>query len=243
MARRGRRGGEDAAPEVFDAPHTEKRFKEMFGELAGAKRDWQELDAKAKGLKAIFNNKKKTLYSLGEKLGHDKLAIDQYLALRERDVEDIDRETRALNTLCKFMGLPLGAQLGLFDDGVTVATRVDDQKFAESQAAAPLPADMQGAYDMGYREGRAGGNHENPYTDDVKLRSAWQTGWNDGQRDLAHMSGPAGEDDTALAEAHAEPVEEVEAAPVEAEAIKLPAPPKRGRPPKAAPVEAGQAAH
>jgi hypothetical protein len=246
MARRGRRGGEGAAPEVFDAPHTEKRFKEMFGELAGAKRDWQELDAKAKGLKAIFNNKKKVLYSLGEKLGHDKLAIDQYLALRERDVEDIDRETRALNTLCKFMGLPLGAQLGLFDDGVTVATRVDDQKFAESQAGATLPSDMQGSYDMGYREGRAGGNHENPYPEeDAKLRSAWRTGWDDGQRDLAHTSGPADEDEAALAEvdAEAEPGEEHEAAPVAAEAIKLPAAPKRGRPPKASPVEAGQAAH
>lgn len=84
MARKGKRGGEDAAPEVFDAPHTEKRFKEMFRELAGAKHVWQEQNEKAKTLKAAYNNTKKTLYSLGEKLGHDKLAIDQYLALRER---------------------------------------------------------------------------------------------------------------------------------------------------------------
>lgn len=240
MARRGKRGGADAAPEVFDLPHTENAFKETFHQLASAKKDWQEQDAKAKGLKAIFNNKKKVLYGLGEKLGHDKLAIDQYLALCERDVEDIDRETRALNTLCKFMGLPLGAQLGLFDDGVTVAHAVDTAKIAEAGAVADLPNTAHGAYDLGFAAGRQGADStSNPYPLGAPFGRNWADGWEDGQGEIALSMAPAGDDDPDFSEVEG-------AAPDDASApIKLPTGTgrKRGRPPKAATTETGAAAH
>lgn len=234
MARKGKRGGADAAPEVFDLPHTENAFKETFHQLASAKKDWQEQDAKAKGLKAIFNNKKKVLYGLGEKLGHDKLAIDQYLALRERDVEDIDRETRNLNTLCKFMGLPLGAQLGLFDDGVTVAHAVDTAKIAEAGAGVPNTA--HGAYNLGYEVGKSGDDLiNNPYPQESELRTQWLNGWEDAQEEIARSMAPDApgfdEDDGAALEANDPP----------AEVITLPKPPaRRGRPRK---TETGAAAH
>src|SRR5262249_54978257 len=44
------------------------------------------------------------------------------------DPGDIDAETRRRNRLARLMALPIGTQLGLFDDGMTVATAVDADK-------------------------------------------------------------------------------------------------------------------
>lgn len=239
MARKGKRGGitEDLHS---DMPATEKRFKEMFGEIDAAQKDFEEANSKAQGLKAIMRNKLKVAYALGEKLGHDKATINAYRLLRHRVPDEIDRETRALNALCRLMDLPLGTQLGLFDDGSTVANAVDTAKLAEAGAVADLPNTAHGAYDLGFAAGRQGADPtSNPYPLGAPFGRNWADGWEDGQAEIALSMAPAGDDDPDFAEVEG-------AAPDDASApIKLPTGTgrKRGRPPKAATTETGAAAH
>lgn len=237
MARRGRRGGAAAENLPSDMPATEKRFKEMFGEIDAAQKDFEEANAKAQGLKAIMRNKLKVAYALGEKLGHDKATINAYRLLRHRVPDEIDRETRALNALCRLMDLPLGTQLGLFDDGSTVANAVDTAKIAE--AGADLPSTAHGAYDLGFAAGRQGADPtSNPYPLGAPFGRNWADGWEDGQGEIALSMAPAREDDPDFAEVESMTPDDASAP------IKLPESPKRrGRPPKAATTEAGTAAH
>lgn len=69
-------------------------------------------------------------------LGGEKSDYDWYLETRKRDTGDVDAETRRRNEIAKLMGLPIGTQLGLFADGQTVATAIenDDPKPAEDAA-------------------------------------------------------------------------------------------------------------
>jgi hypothetical protein len=82
------------------------------------------------------------------------------------DPEDIDRETRRLNRLCKLAGLPIGAQLGLFDeDGEpqSVADITEREKIALTGGAASFKAGMQLV--------------DCPYPDGHELRDAWIAEW------------------------------------------------------------------
>ncbi len=93
--------------------------------------------------------------------GCDKDAIVWLVKSRKREPSDIDYETRQRNRIARIMGLPIGTQLGLFDDGETVAAKVDKdalQKdgdaFEEGKAAgaAGRPADSN-PYDRNSRDG------------------------------------------------------------------------------------------
>lgn len=55
-------------------------------------------------------------------------ALVQVLALRKEEPDDVTLRFRSINSYARWANLPIGAQLGLFDDGETVGKKVDDDK-------------------------------------------------------------------------------------------------------------------
>lgn len=103
--------------------------------------------------------------------------VTWFMRAKDRDVRDIDAETRRRNRLAKIMNLPLGTQLGLFEDGKSVASKIEDDKIAATAARAKIPtlADLQAARDAGDRAGREG-KSDNPHPEGSPLALNWEEG-------------------------------------------------------------------
>lgn len=97
-----------------------------------------------------------------------------FLRAKDRDVRDIDAETRRRNRLAKIMNMPLGTQLGLWDDGKTVASKIEDDKIPTAKKI-PTLAELRAARDAGAVAGRAGRN-DNPHGDGSPLSLSWEEG-------------------------------------------------------------------
>lgn len=103
--------------------------------------------------------------------------VTWFMRAKDRDVRDIDAETRRRNRLAKIMNLPLGTQLGLFEDGKSVASKIEDDKIAATAARAKIPtlADLQAAREAGDKAGREG-KSDNPHPEGSPLGLNWEEG-------------------------------------------------------------------
>lgn len=61
-----------------------------------------------------------------KKQGGNLDALKQLIEHSKRDPEELAREVREINRLAKLAGIPIGYQLGLFEDGRSVATAIED---------------------------------------------------------------------------------------------------------------------
>jgi ribosome modulation factor len=136
----------------------------------------KEMDEAKKAVKSVsgkINANKKAF----KKLGGEKSDYDWYLDTRKRDTDDVDAETRRRNEIAVLMGLPIGTQLGLFADGQTVATAIenDDPKPAED---APNPKRE------GYDAAMSGKSElDCPYKRGDGRRNYWLMGHKEGLKD------------------------------------------------------------
>jgi ribosome modulation factor len=94
--------------------------------------------------------------------------VTWFLKLRKREVPDVEAEIRRRNRLLRAMAYPLGAQLGLFEDGQSVAAKVDGDKLAAERAAVvkalPTEQDLEEAHAKGFEAGSRGyGEDVNPF--------------------------------------------------------------------------------
>lgn len=129
-------------------------------------------------------------------MGIDPAFITWYLRQKKRDVSEIDRETAARNRIARIMGLPIGTQLGMFDDGRSVADHAETYHAGDDtlpSMEAPAPASNSGvlargkaamaAYNVGYAAGYAGADWDGQDRDgDGALDPAeCKKGWQDGR--------------------------------------------------------------
>ena len=101
-----------------------------------------------------------------------------FIRAKDRDVRDIDAETRRRNRLAKIMNMPLGTQLGLFEDGKTVASKIEDDKIAGAprpSASIPALAELRAAREAGDKAGREG-KSDNPHPEGSPLGLNWEEG-------------------------------------------------------------------
>lgn len=119
--------------------------------------------------------------------------VTWYIKTKKRDVADVDSETRSRNRIAQLMGLPLGGQLGLFDDGSTVAAKVDAQQIAEKSAGAlgiVSIGDLADAENAGEAASQAGKfSTDNPHEDGSPLGIRWKQGWLKDQEAKAQKMG------------------------------------------------------
>lgn len=129
-------------------------------------------------------------------------ALVEAFAISKEEPEDVTRRFSNLNRYLVWMKIPVGTQLGLFAEGLTVATAVDNVKLKEQASngngrgtveefEVPMrhgPAAMAAAFDAGRKAGLAGKNlntcpYKNPANE--KLKTEWEKGWSDGQAKIA----------------------------------------------------------
>lgn len=115
-----------------------------------------------------------------EERGVDAGDVTWFLRTKKRDVQDVEAEIRRRNRLMRALAYPIGAQLGMFDDGESVGAKVDGDKIAAAKAnGLPTVADIDAAKAQGYDAGLRGyGNDVDPFQKDEgsPLSLAWRGG-------------------------------------------------------------------
>jgi hypothetical protein len=146
---------------------------------------------KAKDAFASVQGEYRAAIKAADSDGLPKKAFLQFLKIREEDPEQVTLDMQALNRMLVWGKLPVGAQLGLFPDGETAATKAEN---AAAKAAKKNGADEGDEVDLsgtndpdelatveanGYVAGRAGkegdgggfAQHSRPYR-------SWMKGFN-----------------------------------------------------------------
>ncbi len=115
-----------------------------------------------------------------KKDGIEPADIVWYLGAKQREVDDIDNETRRRNRIAKLMGLPLGSQLGLFEGGGSVATATEDADPAMAETSAIIKAKKRG-----YDDGFDGKTMDPAYEPGSSVALAYESEWKRAQAELA----------------------------------------------------------
>lgn len=198
MARRARK--DDATDETeqpkrkrkISAPPsnvTDETIREYCGKALAEKTNLEAKEFEAKSAKGAYRAVLKAAKSVGIDPDH----IRWWLDARKQDVKEIDRATTWRNRVARIMGLPIGTQLGLFDDGLTVAAAVDADKIEAAQSGIITPSMLAAAEDAGVLAGKAGkGADQGPYNDPAApVAIRWEKGRQLGQAELAGRFEPA----------------------------------------------------
>lgn len=159
------------------APPTNVTDETIREHCQKAARHFGELQTAREGVSVAMGTYRAALKE-AKKAGVPTQAIIWYLAARSRDPEEIDRETRERNRIARVMALPIGTQLGLFEDGSTVAGAVDQAKLDAVAAGERQPDDA-------YSEGKIAGADgkplsANPYPAESAAFDEFERGWGDG---------------------------------------------------------------
>jgi len=175
--------------------------KEVYEKALAAKLDAEKATkdaapavAEAKSKEGVF----RAVLKDGKKKGVDPDLILWRLAQRNRSPEEIDKETKARNRIAFLTGLPIGTQLGMFDDKTTIATAVENAARPDSDAVA---------HSAGYEAAKSGkGITTNPYPLESSAFDAFEKGWGKQQSERAlSMGGGKGSGNGKSASAEARP--------------------------------------
>jgi hypothetical protein len=148
-------------------------------------------DNEKKEAKKAYDSKNgfyRQLFNDAGKEGVSAQALSWYMANRERDPAEIDKETAERNRVARVMNLPISTQLGLLDDGQTVAGAVDQQILRKQATGSDLSA-----YDQGKQAALEGkGISSNPFTEESDDWNDFEQGWGAGLRQRGQeLSGEA----------------------------------------------------
>lgn len=115
-----------------------------------------------------------------------------WLDTKRREIEDVNTEIVERNRIARVMELPIGKQLGLFDDGVTVATAIDEDKIQQMPVPPGEVTDtLAVAYHLGHEAGMAGKTYAAcKYTEGAPHYDEWMKAWDDAQFELASKIEP-----------------------------------------------------
>lgn len=170
MARKAKEATPDPLHNMTADQIAEKQ-KAILENAVLLEKEMDALKVQVKSISAKIGVNKKDF----KKAGGEKSDYDWYLLARRREPEDIDNETRRRNRIAKFMNLPIGTQLGLLDDGDSVASAI------EKSADKPKFED-----DSGYQAAFDGKMAEdNPHEDGSPAFLRWHADFERGMVDCA----------------------------------------------------------
>lgn len=113
--------------------------------------------------------------------GFEKDDIKWGLEQRERPVEEIDAETRRRTRIAGYFKMKIGGQLGLLEDGTSVADMSERDKLKDSDPQILAACEAQGQ-----QAGIDGANYAScAYPEGSKRRAKWQAGWKLGNAENA----------------------------------------------------------
>jgi hypothetical protein len=123
--------------------------------------------------------------------GVDPGVVTWYLRTKKRELQEVDFETRQRNRVAIIMKLPIGVQLGLFDNGKTVASIVEGEQIdgnAKAEKKRSTKATIKAATEAGKKAGAAGHNMEHDHEDGSPEALAFEGAWKEAQAALAQKT-------------------------------------------------------
>jgi hypothetical protein len=193
MARKAKR--ETVEQDQAPAKTPEEIFRDHYPNILAAKVDEEKATEEARKKRSSYRATLKAF----KKAGGNVDALTAALAVRNRDPDEVTREWRDINRYARLMNLPIGAQLGLFEDGETVAAKVDAAQI-EKQAGPPrkLTDKTLTAIKKDGAAASASGKFAtaNPYEEGTPEFLAWAGGYRDHQAELVHAMGQNGSGET-----------------------------------------------
>lgn len=191
---------EGQQPEKRSGPTLEEKTKHFsncysaFLDIEAAKKEMQSCNG-------FYRNELKE----AAKAGISKKAIIDAIKLKSQDPEEIARDFADLNEMLVIAKVPVATkpvQLGMFDDGESVATKIEKGNL---QATKDREFNLEGLKEAGYRAGLAGkSSDENPHAGDdgSPEQLAWAGGHRDGQAENMKAFKGNGSTTAASAAAH-----------------------------------------
>lgn len=144
-------------------------IQEFYDKALNAKVEHEEALKEAKSKNGMF----RAVLKDAKRVGVPTSMLLWRLAQRHRTPDEIDRETKERNRIARLTNLPVGTQLGLLDDGTTVATAIDNDHQADQQGDADIDARQ-----AGYNAGRAGKTlSSNPHMEGSDEFDEFEAGW------------------------------------------------------------------
>jgi len=139
------------------------------------------------------NSAYRTALKAAKKEGIDTDALTAALGWQKSDPEDVTKKFTNINTYLMWLGVPVGTQLGLFAEGLTVASAAEAEHFAKAEGdKRPISteASIRGAKAKGFDAGTDGKNLDtNPHDEGSPEAHAWASGWREGQAKIARNLG------------------------------------------------------
>jgi len=166
---------------------TDETIQELNIDYAAKRDALEESVQEQRKLRADVSAVKKR----AKKLGLDPEYLTRYYDMKAREPESVQKEVAEFNRILVAMRFPIGYQMGLFEDGETVATKIDNN--AKANAPAPTtPETVQKAWREGHAAGEAGKGigESNPYDLETKEWEAFEDGYSAQQATKARGMGP-----------------------------------------------------
>lgn len=155
-----------------------KVFDDFYPLIRAARVEYEEKNAEAKALNGVYRGHLKAY----KKAGGDIDELLEAVRLSKMDVGDADRYIRKVNDHLLWLGVPVGTQLGLFQDGQSVATHLENGAMEESLTDE---ARRHQAKRAGYAAGKMPTVIENPFDPSTDQHGSWQQGFVEAQDELA----------------------------------------------------------
>lgn len=149
---------------------------------------------------------KKHIAECAKVAGVSTAAIRRALAMRKRDVAEIDNETKETTRAAHFFKVKIGTQLGLFDDGAGKKRSVGDQVERDNNAKAggegkPSSAtSIAAAKKAGGLAGKLGKGFSHNFPPGSPEALAWEASYRTEQEALAAKLGKGGANVVAASE-------------------------------------------
>lgn len=188
MARRGH----PPKSENAELAQSDEALHSQLREIKLLNDDRLEKAKAASGANARYRSAIKVALKIGASIGLTSEDVVWWVGAEDRDPAEIDAETRRRNKLAELMALPIGTQLGLLDNGDSVATKVEDRRMATADPGMGNTVDEariggRKSYDLGMDEA------DNPYKgipDDLRF-AAWNEGRAERRGEVAKAAGEA----------------------------------------------------
>jgi hypothetical protein len=146
--------GVETAPIASGSNVTDDTIREFYSRALAAMTDLEVANQERARANSVYRG----VLKAAKKAGIDPADIIWRLSQRNRTTDEIDLETKRRNRLAMLTNLPLGTQLGMFDDGTTVATAIEKGASGEEQTPTRDAAEEQG-----YQDGKLGKNNRTHY--------------------------------------------------------------------------------
>lgn len=183
MARKAKTAAPKGALDTTKTMTAEDRFNKHVPGIQRAKKALERAQAETKTANGEYRNKLKAFKSDGGDID----ALIDVMKDQKREIDEVESYLRNYNAYAKFIGLPIGTQLGFFDgDKPKAANGKAKANGANGHKKISTKETIASARAEGKSDGEKGKTAFNTYADGSPEALAYSSGYNAAQEKLVH---------------------------------------------------------